>query len=387
MITQSSRLIKKILLTTLSIVFSMGSVHADSIGDIVESTGIGSVLRNNSEIGNDVGTGIVLYDEAITGNGRMLIEFLDDEELALTEHTQVYIDEVYYDPNPSLSKMSLRMMQGTARFASGAGQKIKKSNIDIRTPTAQIAIRGTDFTTTIDELGRSLIVLLPDRFGDSSGEITVINEGGEIVLDKAFQATMVSSLDSPPTPPVRITNLTVNQIDNMFIVAPPPAVEQAVQEAAQEDNNDDQGMLDVDFLEFNELEKDYDDYANDPDYDARYSSIDIDFLDADFLVDMLDVVEELVRTTKNLGDKQASSGGGSSDFKLQGASFGKNKDSQYNVFIEDGGLVFYREVEGKITLTFQPGASVQLNTITPSYEGTITVNGGDEIFIFINQVN
>jgi hypothetical protein len=364
----------------------MGSVHADSIGDIVESTGIGSVLRNNNEIGNDVGTGIVLYDEAITGNGRMLIEFLDDEELSLTEHTQVYIDEVYYDPNPSLSKMSLRMMQGTARFASGNGQRIKKSNIDIRTPTAQIAIRGTDFTTTIDELGRSLIVLLPDRFGDSSGEITVINEGGEIVLDKAFQATMVSSLDSPPTPAVTITNLTVNQIDNMFIVAPPPAVEQAVQEAAQDDNNDDQGMLDVDFLEFNELEKDYDDYANDPDYDARYSSIDIDFLDADFLVDMLDVVEELIKTTKDLGDRQSSSAG-SSEFNIKGASLGKNADSQYNVFIEDGGLVFYREVEGKIRLVFQPGSSVRLDTRVPTYEGVITVNGGDEIFIYINQSN
>lgn len=385
MIIQLYKLIKKTQLTILSILISVGSVHADSIGDIVESTGIGSVLRNNTEIGNNVGTGIVLYDEAITGNGRMLIEFLDDEELALTEHTQVYIDEVYYDPNPSLSKMSLRMMQGTARFASGAGQKIKKSNIDIRTPTAQIAIRGTDFTTTIDELGRSLIVLLPDRFGDSSGEITVINEGGEIVLDKAFQATMVSSLDSPPTPAVTITNLTVNQIDNMFIVAPPPAVEQAVQEAAQDDNNDDQGMLDVDFLEFNELERDYDSYAEDPNYDARYSSIDIDFLDADFLVDMLDVVEELIKTTDDLADRQ--SGGGSSEFNIKGASLGKNADSQYNVFIEDGGLVFYREVEGKIRLVFQPGASVQLNTLTPSYEGTITVNGGDEIFIYINQVN
>ena len=387
MITQQYKLIRKIHLTILSILLFVGSaLQADSIGDIVESTGIGSVLRNNSEIGNDVGTGIVLYDEAITGNGRMLIEFLDDEELALTEHTQVYIDEVYYDPNPSLSKMSLRMMQGTARFASGAGQKINKSNIDIRTPTAQIAIRGTDFTTTIDELGRSLIMLLPDRFGDASGEITVINEGGEIVLDEAFQATMVSSLDTPPTPPVTITNLTVNQIDNMFIVAPPPAVEQAVEEQAREDNNEDQGMLDVDFLEFNELEKDYDDYANDPDYDARYSSIDIDFLDADFLVDMLDVVEELIKTTKDLGDRQSSSAG-SSEFNIKGASLGKNADSQYNVFIEDGGLVFYREVEGKIRLVFQPGSSVRLDTRVPTYEGVITVNGGDEIFIYINQSN
>jgi hypothetical protein len=364
----------------------MGSVHSDPIGDIVESTGIGSVLRNNTEIGNDVGTGIVLYDEAITGNGRMLIEFLDNEELALTEHTQVYIDEVYYDPNPSLSKMSLRMMQGTARFASGAGQKINKSNIDIRTPTAQIAIRGTDFTTTIDELGRSLIVLLPDRFGDSSGEITVINDGGEIVLDKAFQATMVASFDSPPTSPVTITNLTVNQIDNMFIVAPPPAVEQAVEEQAREDNNEDQGILDVDFLEFNELERDYDSYAEDPNYDARYSSIDIDFLDADFLVDMLDVVEELIKTTEKLEDRQATKTS-SSDFNIKGADFGKNADSQYNVFIEDGGLVFYREVEGKIRLVFQPGASVRLDTIVPTYEGVITVNGGDEIFIYINQSN
>jgi hypothetical protein len=364
----------------------MGSVHSDPIGDIVESTGIGSVLRNNTEIGNDVGTGIVLYDEAITGNGRMLIEFLDDEELALTEHTQVYIDEVYYDPNPSLSKMSLRMMQGTARFASGAGQKINKSNIDIRTPTAQIAIRGTDFTTTIDELGRSLIVLLPDRFGDSSGEITVINDGGEIVLDKAFQATMVASFDSPPTSPVTITNLTVNQIDNMFIVAPPPAVEQAVEEQAREDNNEDQGILDVDFLEFNELERDYDSYAEDPNYDARYSSIDIDFLDADFLVDMLDVVEELIKTTEQLEDRQATKTG-ATDFNIKGASFGKNADSQYNIFVEDGGLVFYREVEGKIRLVFQPGASVRLDTIVPTYEGVITVNGGDEIFIYINQSN
>ena len=159
-----------------------------------------------------------------------------------------------------------------------------------------------------------------------------------------------------------------------------------MQEAAQDDNNDDQGMLDVDFLEFNELERDYDSYAEDPNYDARYSSIDIDFLDADFLVDMFDVVEELIKTTVELAERQ-SGGGGSSEFNIKGASLGKNTDSQYNVFIEDGGLVFYREVEGKIRLVFQPGASVRLDIKVPTYEGVITVNGGDEIFIYINQSN
>ena len=35
----------------------------------------------------------------------MLIEFLDEEKLSdLTEHSLVYIDEAYYDPDPSTIK-------------------------------------------------------------------------------------------------------------------------------------------------------------------------------------------------------------------------------------------------------------------------------------------
>ena len=136
----------------------MGSAYADSIGDIVESTGVGGIIRNNETLPNDVGSDINLYDEAATVNGRMLIEFLDEEELALTEHTRVYIDEVYYDPNPSKSKMAIRMAQGTARFASGTGNKIKKANIKVSTPTAQIAINGTDF------INLKLSLILPAQY-------------------------------------------------------------------------------------------------------------------------------------------------------------------------------------------------------------------------------
>ena len=50
-----------------------------------------------------------MNDTAITGNGRMLIEFKDEEELALTEHTRIYIDEVYYWGWTSLSKMTMQM--------------------------------------------------------------------------------------------------------------------------------------------------------------------------------------------------------------------------------------------------------------------------------------
>ena len=376
------KLIKKIQLTIVSALIFMGSAYADSIGDIVESTGVGGIIRNNETLPNDVGSDINLYDEAATVNGRMLIEFLDEEELALTEHTRVYIDEVYYDPNPSKSKMAIRMAQGTARFASGTGNKIKKANIKVSTPTAQIAINGTDFTTTIDELGRSLVVLLPDDDGNASGEIVVTNEGGERILNQPYQATMVSSYESPPTVAVTIQNITPSMIDNMFIVNPPQEVRIAVEEQAADDMNDDQGILDVDFLEFNELEQDE---LEETEGDLEYSALDIDALNVDLLVDVLDVIEELDKKIRG-----ASAEGGSTNigqFRVEGAVLGLNQDSQYNVFIEDEKLIFFRDVNGVIEIAFDSGSNVYLQTIVEGYDGVILIGDGDDSQIIINQSN
>ena len=129
----------------------------------------------------------------------MLIEFLDKAELQLKEHSLVLIDEIYYDPNPNLSKMSLKMAMGTARFASGRLGLVNKANINIETPTATIAVRGTDFTTTIDELGRSLVILLPDDKGLPSGIIEVSNGAGTVVLDESYAETIVANADTQPT--------------------------------------------------------------------------------------------------------------------------------------------------------------------------------------------
>ena len=372
---QQFRLIKKIVLTIVSI-SAIGSVYADSIGDIIESTGLGSLTRNNETIQSAVNTKVNLYDRAETTNGRMLIEFLDKAELALTEHTRVLIDEVIYDPNPDKSKMVMKMAFGTARFASGGG--ISKQNIDISTPTAQIAVRGTNFTTTIDELGRSLVILLPDEYGDPSGIIIVSNQAGEVTLDQAYAATMVSSLDSKPTQSVVINGITRAIIDNMFIVNPPQEIRQEIEEGLNE--NQDSGILDVDFLEFNELEADA---LKDTEVNLEYSELDIDFLEADFLRDLLDVIEELEATTVKLVDQQATTSVGG--VRLSGATLGKNNDSQYNIFVEDGGLVFYRDVQGVIRIKVPIDSSTKLITSVEGYEGTIDLEGGSDSIIVITQ--
>jgi hypothetical protein len=382
---QQFKSIKKIHLAILNLLF-IGGVLADPIGEVIEQTGSGQIIRDKEEItvSGAYMPAVELNDIAETANGKMKIEFLDNAQLDLKEHTEVLIDEIYYDPDPSLSKMSMKFTMGTARFASGSLGLINKANIDIQTPTATIGIRGTDFTTTIDELGRSLIVLLPDQYGNPSGEITVTNLGGTITLNQAYQATMVSSLDKIPTNPIQINGITPSMIDNMFIVNPPQEVKEAIEEQVQNDLDDDQGILDIDYLEYNELEKDIEDYL-DEDYDAR-DRLNYDALAGDFLPDLLDVVEELVRTTATLDDAQAG-GDSSAGWVLKGGNFGLNKDSQYNIFEEDGNLILYRTVNGVINITIASGGNGFINTNVEGYQGIITFGSGEGIEIFINQGN
>lgn len=377
-----SRLIKKILLTTVSTVLLIGSVNAESIGGVVESTGVGSLERESKKVVEGaVGTEIQLNDTAQTAQGRMLIKFLDDAELSLIEHTKVFIDKIYYDPDPSKSKMVMKMALGTARFASGRLGMVDKSNIDIKTPTATIAVRGTDFTTTIDELGRSLVILLPDQYGAPSGEIVVSNEAGSVTLSQAYAATMVSSISTLPTQTVIIDNITPNVIDNMFIVNPPEEVAQAIEDQRVQEARFDYGQLDADFLAFDELDKDYEDYLEEDDFNR----LDYDALGGDFLVDLLDIIEELERTMGDLSDQQASTGIGKA--VLKGATYGLNTDSQYNIFNEDGGLVFYRDVNGVISLRFLSGGAITVDTEVDGYQGIITADGGGDIVVVIKQSN
>ena len=374
---QQFRLYKKIALTTLS-----ASLCADPIGDIVEYTGSAGLLREQEQlVVSDTNIpGVELYDTATTANGRMLIQFLDKAKLSLTEHTKVLIDEVIYDPDPSKSKMAMKMVFGTARFASGLTGAVNKKNIKIETPTAQIGIRGTDFTTTIDEIGRSLIILLPDQFGNASGEITVTNEAGTVTLNEAYAATMVSTISSLPTQPVVVNDINPSIIDNMFIVAPPPDVRNRIQEEAMK-NDEDSGILDVDFLEFSELEQDA---LKDSEEDLGFSELDIDLLSVDFLTDLLDVIEELDKKVRG-ADPVESSSGGIGTIDLKGASIGNNSDSQYNIFVEDNKIIFYREVNGVIRLKIPASSATRIETFVEGYEGIIDLNGGDDSIIVIRQ--
>lgn len=377
----SAQLIRILILFSLTLTnFSLGS--DDPIGDIVDRNGVASLIRESGEklsVSDNNIPDIKLLDTAVTGNGRMLIQFLDEEELSIIEHTKVYIDKVYYDPNPSKSKMSIRMAQGTARFTSGRGKRINKANIDLSTPTAQIAVLGTDFTTTIDEIGRSLIILLPDeKTGESSGKIMITNNGGSVTLDEPYQASVVTSFESPPTKPVALSGINTSMISNVFIISEPREIKKVKEQEGLSSENDRDNILDVDFLEFDELEKDY--FEED---ELEFTELDIDYLDVDFLQDILDIVIELDR--KSALEKDSLN----NNIALAGTVLGFDIDTQYNTIIDRGlgTIKFYRNVDGIISVTLMMYQNATLRTISDQKESNIILGDGQGIIITITQVN
>ena len=231
-LNRATRFVVAVLLT------GFGNIYAadEEIGGVSEQSGTpGSIYRTTGEeLTAELDTGVQSYDNVETENGRLKIQFVDQTQISLTEHTLVEITEYVYDPDPSKSKMAMNFVAGTARFATGGLGLVPRENIQIETPTATIGIRGTDFTTTVDELGRSLVILLPDANCDDkvkleegcrpSGSITVTNDGGVVILEEAYQAVMVSTFETPPTNPVVLADLNLNLIDNMFIVSKPEEI-------------------------------------------------------------------------------------------------------------------------------------------------------------------
>ena len=323
------KLIKWILLVIL---FYAGPLWA-SIGNVDKLEGKGVIDRNKTDITLEQELPIEQYDTVKTGNGKVGILFIDDTRVDVTQHSKLIIDEFVYDPNTKKGKLNLSAKLGTIKYASGQIAKTSRQDIVITTPTATIGVRGTDLSMTIDELGSSTIILLPscDVNGNCLvGEISVESAAGQVILNQAFQATQVFVPENPPTPPVTL-NLEIDMINNMLIIAKPKNLEdedyvkkiKAVADA-----------LDIDFLEIDDLDQDY----LEEEEDLYVTGLDIDFLQQNFLADILKQInEELALQMRNEFDKQEERK------SIEGITLGKDPETGVIILDESPQWVWIRE--------------------------------------------
>ena len=277
-------------LIILLFISTFSAFAADVIGDVINTEGSAGIERTDGETKDaKKDLDIFQYDTVKTGKGKVAIGFIDNTRVDITQHSKLIIDEFVYDPNTKTGSLSLKAALGTVRYASGQIAKTSPTAVQIKTPTATIGVRGTDFTMTIDEIGSSTIILLPSC--DSNGfcfvgEITVESDAGQVIMNTAFQATTVDTISSKPLPPVILT-LEEEFINNLIIISQPREIKVAEQE---EEFKKTATALDVDLLKFDELDKTMEDYIKElyEEEAMKAQQLDRNFLDQNFLGNVLD---------------------------------------------------------------------------------------------------
>ena len=306
------RLINFIILC-LALILTTLPARSESIGDVTLSKGNSVIDRKDGEkdIKVEKDLDVFSYDTVKTGKGQVAIEFLDETRVDITQHSKLIIDDFVYDPNAKTGKLSLKATLGTVRYASGQIAKNSAQNISIKTPTATVSVRGTDFAMTIDEIGSSTIILLPSCDGNGNcfvGEITVESDAGQVIMNQAFQATQVDTPESRPLNPV-LLDLNESLINNLLIVQKPPKLEDAIEQ--EEKLKVVANALDIDFLKFDDLEVD----LLETEEDAEATALEIDFLDQNFLVDILaQLNKQLAIQMQNVFDKKKDKKTGKDEF-------------------------------------------------------------------------
>jgi hypothetical protein len=300
------------------------------IGTVTEQTGPTEIKRNKDVITSELKSAVEMDDTITTANARAGITFQDDTKVQITEQSKLVIDNFVYDANKNTGKLAIRIALGTVKYASGQIAKNDPEQVKIETPTATIGVRGTDFSSTVDEIGRSTIILLPscpvgwhDIEKDCvTGKIIIHTDAGELMLTKPFQATTIDSRYHEPTRPT-ILNLDMQQINNLLIVTPPPELKRVEKPTSETKgfNFLDEDLLGKDMLKYDELNKNY--------LNESSNRLGINYLDNNFLANMLDV-----SSSQLLGN----------ELDQYNSLLPKyNKDSGLKYIVDGDGLMLYRE--------------------------------------------
>jgi hypothetical protein len=165
-------LILLVILPLLS--WTIDARAADAVGSVTKVVSPASPAA--------VGATVRMNDRLRTGpNGRLQVTFSDGSVLTLGENANVVVDRFVYNPQKSKGEVLLTSTKGAFRFAGGKIKQMSQRDIKVKTPSAALAVRGTEFWAgPID--GQYGVLLL-------SGHVNVSNRAGAVRLSSPGMGT------------------------------------------------------------------------------------------------------------------------------------------------------------------------------------------------------
>jgi hypothetical protein len=142
------------LLVAASLLLLGGVTQAAEVGRVKTSTGEVQIERAGKRIAAAVGTAVQAEDTLITGAAASVgLSLNDNTLLSLGPNSVVAIDKFLFDGTTNKGAFESTIKQGSLAMVSGKIVKNSPEAVRIKTPSAIMGARGTEFVVRVNEPG------------------------------------------------------------------------------------------------------------------------------------------------------------------------------------------------------------------------------------------
>ena len=141
----------RLLLTSLAIGLALSPAQAE-IGQIKSAKGQVAVERKGQVLAGQVGMLLELSDVLKTGaDGAVGLTMRDNSLLSAGPNSILALERFEFDPTTSQGRFDTQLRRGTLAVVSGRIAKQSPEAMTVRTPSAVLGVRGTEFVVSVDE--------------------------------------------------------------------------------------------------------------------------------------------------------------------------------------------------------------------------------------------
>ena len=146
-----SRKVRRLPALALAVLVA-GSAAAAEIGQIKVSNGQVTVERKGEQLPGRVGLRLETADVLKTGaDGSVGITMADNSLLSAGPNSILSLDRFDFDPTSNQGRFDAQLQKGSLAVISGRMAKQSPEAMTVRTPSAILGVRGTEFVLSADD--------------------------------------------------------------------------------------------------------------------------------------------------------------------------------------------------------------------------------------------
>ena len=146
------RSIAGFFLSAATVALLSAAALANEVGQIKTVKGTAHIERGGQKLPATIGAKVLQSDAVVTGaDGSVGITFIDNSLLSAGPNSTLAIERYAFDPTTHAGAFDTRLSRGTLAVVSGKIAKQTPGAMTVKTPSAILGVRSTEFVVRAED--------------------------------------------------------------------------------------------------------------------------------------------------------------------------------------------------------------------------------------------